>query len=169
MKQNDLKSHIRHAHEEFGVRIGGDTICNLGYADDLAIMEESTKKLQFFLDIFNKNSNEVGLKMNTKKTKSMVITKISPSASQFYINNEKNEEISEFKYFGYVISKDGSDKKAINGRSRLGWAAFNHKKPILKNNTISRNVKKRVVETYIYPVISYGLDASFRTHKKFWF
>ena len=29
----------------------------------------------------------------------------------------------------------------------------------MKNKNISRNVKKRVVETYIYPVITYGLDA----------
>ena len=71
----------------------------------------------------------------------------------------KIEEISEFKYLGYVLSKDGKDTKAINERSRLGWAAFHHKKPILKNKNISRNVKKRVVETYIYPVITYGLDA----------
>ena len=128
----DLKSHIQRVHEQFGVRIGGDTICNLGYADDLAIMEESEEKLQLFLDIFNENSNEVGLEMNTKNTKSMIITKETSSTCQFYIGNEKIEEISEFKYLGYVLSKDGKDTKAINERSRLGWAAFHHKKTNLE-------------------------------------
>ena len=78
-----LKGVEKHAHEQFGVRIGWETICNHGYADDLAIMEESKKKLQLFLDIFNKDSNEDGLKMNIKKAKFMVITKETPSTNQF--------------------------------------------------------------------------------------
>ena len=74
------------------------------------------------------------------------------------IDGKKIEEVSEFTYLGHVIASNGNDEKAIKERIVLGWAAYSKKKAVLKNKNVSKKVKARIVETYIYPVVAYGLQ-----------
>ena len=97
--------------------------------------------------------------MNIKKTKFMKVGKDAIDDSiNIFIDDKKLEEISEFKYLGHVITSEGSDEKAIKDRIILGWAAYSKKKAVLKNKKVSKKVKARIVETYIYPVVAYGLE-----------
>ena len=58
-----------------GITIGGRTINNLRYADDIALVAISEKDLQHLLNTINEKSQAVGLGLNTKKTVTMVISK----------------------------------------------------------------------------------------------
>ena len=73
--QQEQENHNTFTHEEFDVQIGGETISNLGLTVDLAIMGESQKKLQLFINMSKECSNMVGLKMNIGKTNSTVGTR----------------------------------------------------------------------------------------------
>ena len=53
------------------IKITGRNINNLRYADDTTIMAESKEELKSFLMKVNKESKNVGLKLNIQKTKIM--------------------------------------------------------------------------------------------------
>ena len=54
-----------------GIKIAGRNISNLSYTDDTILMADSEEELKSFLMKVNKESKNVGLKLNIQKTKIM--------------------------------------------------------------------------------------------------
>ena len=54
-----------------GIKIAGRNFNNLRYTDDTNLMEESEEKLKSLLMKVKEESEKVGLKLNTQKTKIM--------------------------------------------------------------------------------------------------
>ena len=54
-----------------GIKIAGRNINNLRYADDTTLMAESEEKLKSLLMKMKQESEKVGLKLSTHKTKIM--------------------------------------------------------------------------------------------------
>ena len=54
-----------------GVKIAGENISNLRYADDTTLMAESKEELKSLLLKVKEESEKVGLKLNIQKTKIM--------------------------------------------------------------------------------------------------
>ena len=54
-----------------GIKISGRNISNLRYADDITFMAESEEELKSLLMKVKEESEKVGLKLNTQKTKIM--------------------------------------------------------------------------------------------------
>ena len=54
-----------------GIKIAGRNINNLRYADDTILMAESEEELKSLLMKLKEESEKVGLKLNTQKTKIM--------------------------------------------------------------------------------------------------
>ena len=54
-----------------GIKIAGRNIDNLRYADDTTVMAESEEELKSLLRKVKEESEKVGLKLNTQKTKIM--------------------------------------------------------------------------------------------------
>ena len=52
-----------------GIKIAGRNIRNLRYADDTTLMAESEEELKSFLMKVKEESQKVGLKLNSQKTK----------------------------------------------------------------------------------------------------
>ena len=64
-----------------GIKIAGRNINNLRYADDTTLMVESEEELKSLLMKVKVESEKVGLKLNTQKTKVMASRVYSFSAS----------------------------------------------------------------------------------------
>ena len=60
-----------------GIKIARRNIINLRYADDTTLMAESKEKLKSLLMKVKEESEKVGLKLNTKKTKIMASSPIT--------------------------------------------------------------------------------------------
>lgn len=97
-----------------GIKIAGKNITNLRYADDTALMAESEEALQRIVDEVKMKSLEKGLKMNTKKTKTMVISR-NTSAPQVSVkvDGETLEQVQSFKYLSQTITADGKTDTEI--------------------------------------------------------
>lgn len=52
-----------------GLKVGGQNITNLQYADDIILLAESEEDLQSILDVVVKESEIRGLTINSKKTR----------------------------------------------------------------------------------------------------
>ena len=60
-----------------GIKIAGKNINNLRYADDTTLMAESEEELKGLLMKVKEESEEVGLKLNIQKTKTMASSPIT--------------------------------------------------------------------------------------------
>ena len=77
------------------------------YADDLTVISSGMAKaerLQSALDAIVNKSNELGLKINIKKTKILPI-KLQASEIPFKINNEPIDFVTTHKYLGVIIDQ----------------------------------------------------------------
>ena len=85
------------------------------------------------------------MKINTKKTKTMKFSRTNDTKVKMKIDGEEIENVAKFRYLGALIIEDGIDTKKI--RSTIGMAkqAFNNLGNILKNRTLSFNLRKRVM------------------------
>jgi len=76
---------LSHLEDHERISVGGRNLNNLRYADDTTLMADSESKLQILLDVLVQESDNRGLKVNIKKTFSMVIfkAKVPPKCSIF--------------------------------------------------------------------------------------
>ena len=79
-----------------GIKIAGRNINNLRYADDTTLMAESKEELKSFLMKVKEESETVGLKLNTQKTKIMA----SGPTTSWQIDGETMETVADFIFFG---------------------------------------------------------------------
>ena len=86
-----------------GIKIVGRNSNNLSYADDTTLVVESEEKLKSLLMKVKEESEKVGLKLNTQKTK---IVASSPITS-WEIDGETVETVSDFILGGSKINADG--------------------------------------------------------------
>src|SRR6218665_1470346 len=72
-----IEELVREAVEDLeeGIKVGGRWIKALRFADDQAMVAKSQKGLQAMMDRLDRTSREYGMKINTKKTKVLKISK----------------------------------------------------------------------------------------------
>ena len=63
--------------EQAGIKIAGRNINNLRYAGDTTLMAENEEELKSLLKRVKEESEKVGLKLNTQKTKIMAFGPIT--------------------------------------------------------------------------------------------
>ena len=74
----------------------GKKVNNLRYADDTTLMAESEEELKSLLKKMKKESEKVGLKLNTQKMKIMA----SGPVTSWEIDGETVEKVSDFIFGG---------------------------------------------------------------------
>ena len=112
-----------------GIKIAGRNISNLRYADDTTLMAESEKQLKSLLMKVKEESEKVGLKLNSQKTKIMV----SGPITSWEIDGETVETMSDFIFGGSEITADGDCSHEIKRRLLLGRKVMTKLDSILKN------------------------------------
>ena len=79
-----------------GIKIAGRNINNLRYADDTTLMAESEEELNSLLMKVKEESEKVGLKLNTQKTKIIV----SGPITSRQIDGITMETLTDFIFLG---------------------------------------------------------------------
>ena len=129
----------------------------MDYADDLAIVTDKTNESIILLHKIEHATKEIGLSINTGKTKFISINKrINEVIKSLNSNNIK--EVSNFKYLGSYMQ---STEKYINIRLAKSWVAFNDIHSIWKSRQpakMKRNFFRATVEyVLIYGYVSWIL------------
>ena len=97
------------------IKIAGRSINNVRYADDTILMAESEEELKSLLMKVKEESEKVGLKLNTQKTKIMA----SGPITSWEIDGETVETVSDFILLGSKIAADGDCSHEIKRRLLL--------------------------------------------------
>ena len=91
-----------------GIKTARRNINNLRYADDTTLMAES-KELKSLLMKVKEDSEKIGLKLNTQKTKIMAFGSIT----SWQINGETVETVTDFILGESKITADGDCRHEI--------------------------------------------------------
>ena len=100
------------------ITIGGQTVTNLRYADDVVLIAASLEDLQELKNNIKRESEIKGLFLNAKKTKVMKVQRNPTMANNGYIivDNEPVENVNEFIYLGALLTNNYDNTKEIRRR-----------------------------------------------------
>ena len=99
-----------------GIKIAGRNVNNVRYADDTTLIAESKEELKSLLMKVKEDSENVGLKLHTQKTKIMA----SVAITSWQIDGETVETVVDFIFLGSKITADGDCSHEIKRCFLLG-------------------------------------------------
>ena len=88
----------------------GETLTDLRFADDVALLTKTPQQMESQMNTLNNISKTVGLKMHKGKTKFMINY---PNQDSLYIENEEIEKVEHYKYLGQTTYCRGRDKSSV--------------------------------------------------------
>ena len=138
-----------------GIKIAGRNINNLRYADDTTLRAESEEELKSLLMKVKEESEKVGLKLNTQKTKIMASWPIT----SWQIGGETMGTVADFIFLGSKITADGDCSHEIKGHLLLGRNIMTNLDNILKSRDITLPTKVHLVKAMVFPVVMYGWES----------
>ena len=100
-------------------------------------------------------SEKIGLKFNTQKTKIMA----SGPITSCQIHGETVETVSDFNFMGSKISADGDFSHEIQRHLLLGRKVMTNRDSIFKSRDITLLTKFRLVKVMVFPVVIYGCES----------
>jgi hypothetical protein len=155
------------------VEINGTTTGIIVYADDTTIVVTSIANGQAVLNLVSKYCNKNEIQINAKKTVWMkinepikhnkvtgeVIMKPEIIGENFFINNEKLNKCAKFKFLGYNVSSNLSNKEHLTRKISSAYASIEHVNTLGFNNTlISDRIKGVLYNTFTRSKLTYALE-----------
>jgi sorting nexin-29 len=134
-----LEYAIRRVQENQEGLILNGTHQLLAYADDVNIVGENIDTIQRNTKALLDASKEVGLKVNSEKTKYMLVSRCQKAGRRqnIKIGNRSFESVTKFKYLGTTL------KSRLNS----GNACYHSVQSRLSSRLLSRNVKVKIYNT----------------------
>ena len=130
------------------------------YADDTTLIAESLIRILELLEALTAESEKFGLKINTKKTKIMPISKREDERRNVQHRNSEIEIVKTFTYLGSELKAEGGTENEIKRRIALAGTVFNRlQDKIFKKHDIKLRTKLRIFNTCVIPVLTYGSES----------
>ena len=150
---------IEEAFEDLdGIRINGENLTNIRYADDTVLVAESENKLQLLVQSLNDKCREYGMSLNENKTKVMVLEGSETNENiKINVQGRTLEQIEGYSYLGCWIDRGGKCDKEVRRRIGNAKSTFLNSKEIFKSS-ISKITKKRLIDCYVFSVLTYGCE-----------
>ena len=125
--------------QEGSVSIGGRTITNLRFADDIDGLAGEEEELAKLVERLYKASTAYGMEISAEKTE-LRTNNTSGIDTEIKVNRQKHETVTSFKYLSSVITDDGS-KPEILSRIAQKTAALTKLKPVWNSRSTSLSSK----------------------------
>ena len=145
---------------EMGIKVNGVLINNIRYADDGVLVCDNIVDLQQLVTIIGEYSKRIGLEINTKKTKFMIISRNLDALenSTITLNTKSIERVSKFKYLGTSLFEDWASGREIKCRIEQARQAFLKFRKVLSCSEFDLQLRLRFVKCYVWPVLLYGVE-----------
>src|SRR6476469_6822216 len=133
---------------EEGIRVGGELIKDVKYADDQGMVANMETGLQSLLESPNTTAKHYDMKINIKKTKAVVVSRNGRERVNTIVEGQSVEQVSKFRYLGSLISEDGRCLDDVKTRILLAKDAINKTKELL-TRSIRMDLRKRLVKQLV--------------------
>ena len=145
------------------VSIGGRTVSNLRFADDIDGLAGSQAELAELIRRLDQSCSAYGMEISAEKTKVMTNIHVKDLQTQFKVKDSVLEIVNQFIYLGALVTDNGS-KKEILSRMAKAQSSLSKLKIIWKDKNISvkskiRLMRSLVISIFLYACESWTLDA----------
>ena len=130
---------------------------DLDYADDITLISQRFQDLQTKTTDLAATAQQIGLMINTNKTKVMKINAKQHLA--LMIDNRQVEEVDDFTYLGSKITSDGNSEKDVQQRINKARGAFAALGNIWKSTKLKTNTKLKIFRSNVLGVLLYGAES----------
>ena len=123
---NALEYAIRRIQENrIGLELNGKHQL-LVYADDVNMLGENLQTVRENTEIFIKASKDIGLEVNSKKTKYMITSRHQNviQNQNIVIGNLSFENVETFRYLGVTVTNTNDIREEIKRRINMGNACY---------------------------------------------
>ena len=141
-----------------GVRIGGETISDVRYADDSDLLAESIEDLQALVDAVDEACARYGLTINIEKTKFMVVSKNDVGAVNLRIRGKDIDRVTHHKYLGSWLNETADPDEEIRARIEIARSAFMRMRNVLCCRSLKLSVRLKVLRCYVWSTLFYGCE-----------
>ena len=143
-------------NHEGSVSIGGRTITNLRFADDIDALTRKEDELVKLINHLDTTSTKYGMEISAEKTKLMT-KNIKGISLDVRIGGQKLETAQSFKYLGSVVTDEGSKQEIL---SRIGQTicALTKLKIIWKDKNIALSSKIRLMRSLVISIFLYACE-----------
>ena len=148
--------HWQDQLKDSGIKIDGEYLSYLIFADDIVLIAKSTSELQKMVQDIHETSKAVGLNMHLGKTKVMC----NPAVNKTDINikGRKINEVDNYIYLGQMVTNNHDQEQELRHRRGLGWTTLGKLDSMIQNKRIPLRLKTKVHNECILPVITYGSE-----------
>jgi hypothetical protein len=110
-------------------------------------------------------SKEIGLEINSEKTKYMFMSHHQTAGQSNYIRvaNISSEKVAKFKYLGATLMDQNCIHEEIRSRLNSGNARYHAVQNLSSSHLLSRNVEIKIYKPILLPVVLYGCETWFIT------
>jgi hypothetical protein len=131
----------------------------LAYADDVNLLGDNIDTINKNTETLTDASKEVGLEVNVKKTKYMLVSQDQNAGQNQEIKIGKRSfgNVSQFKYLGMTVTKHNLIQEEIKRRLNSGTACYHSVQNLSSSCLLPKDVKFGIYKTIILPVVQYGV------------
>ena len=120
-----LKSH------DIGVNICNVKISSLFWADDIVLLANDERELQFMLDLAATFANKWKLSFNHEKSNVLIVGRRMDALRMWRLGDSYISEVNTYKYLGVTFSRNLSDHNHINDVVKKGNRLIGYVKSII--------------------------------------
>ncbi|KAI0217633.1 hypothetical protein LSAT2_030637 [Lamellibrachia satsuma] len=138
------------------VSIGGRTITNLRFADDIDGLAGDEQELFNLVERLEKTSTSYGMEISAEKTKLMT-NNTQGISTEVKVNGQRLHTVTSFRYLGSIITDEGS-KLEIFVRIAQTTAALTRLKPLRNDRNITVSSKIRLIRSLVMSIFLYASE-----------
>ena len=143
-------------HEDT-VSIGGRTITNFRFADDIDGLAGEEEELAKLVEHLDKASTAYGIEISAEKTKLMT-NNTSGINTEIKVNGQKLETVTSFKYLSSIITNESSKPEILSGTAQT-TAALTRLKTVWNDRSISLSSKIRLMRSLVTSIFLYACES----------
>ena len=149
-----VNTRLEEASIYMGCKSGGRRFWNVRYADDTTLLARTREHIEKLAELLSVHSKEVGLKINTSKTKVMTVF----GDGQVNIDSQPVERTDEFIFLGSKVMTNGVCSDEIRRRIAIGKATAARLTPVWRSSEIGLATKRALARSLIWSTVLYGAE-----------
>jgi len=140
-----------------GFKIGGHTVTNLRYADDILLITSSVDELQELVSRVHNAATGFEMRVNVSKT---VVMRVCDDATpmRVFVGVDMLKEVHSFKYLGALFWSDAVCVQEIKARLAVARERMGSLWRLWWSQTLSNRLKARMIQTRVWLIVTYGAD-----------